>query len=66
MPRPNDFKYKYVCFLCAHFHTYSVSNLKTHIGTHFDVRPFACDMCDFRSSRNEKLKVHRFQVHKLR
>ncbi|KAL1451541.1 hypothetical protein WDU94_005904 [Cyamophila willieti] len=65
MPRPQAYKYKYVCYLCKTYNTYIMCNLRMHIGSHFNVKPFVCQQCGFRVTRKQGLKYHMKTVHGL-
>lgn len=57
MPRPDLFRYKFVCIACS-YHSYSSSPLKPHLAVHMGERPFKCDFCSFKSTTNKNLLNH--------
>lgn len=62
MPRPDAFRYKFVCFSCGYF-SYQSTNMKNHIQTHLGEKPFQCSVCHFSSTQLINLKRHIKKVH---
>ncbi|XP_008477333.1 zinc finger protein 64 homolog, isoforms 1 and 2-like [Diaphorina citri] len=62
MPRPHEFRHKYVCFACAYF-TYKVGNIKRHLNIHLGEKPYMCNQCDYSCRDTQSLKLHMKKYH---
>ncbi|XP_063689156.1 protein krueppel-like [Bolinopsis microptera] len=51
---------------CPYCHKFFASHLKRHItAVHFKLKPYACDLCDWRFGRKTHLVVHMERKHKI-
>lgn len=57
MPRPNAYKFKFVCFMC-NYGAYQSSQIRAHIFNHIGEKPFKCPHCSYASARNSHLLQH--------
>eukprot|EP01083_Nonionella_stella_P101439 287545_1 len=51
-------KTKYQCLVCGRWFGRN-DNAKIHAQCHFDIRPFQCNLCDFKSKTKYVMKVHK-------
>ncbi|KAL1451562.1 hypothetical protein WDU94_005923 [Cyamophila willieti] len=62
MPRPDAFRYKYVCYACTYF-TYNIGNIKRHLNIHLGEKPYTCHLCEYSSRESQSLKIHVKKYH---
>ncbi|KAL1451441.1 hypothetical protein WDU94_005817 [Cyamophila willieti] len=62
MPRPNKYKFKYVCNQCT-YGAYQVASIKAHIFSHTGEKPFACSYCEYACANKSSLYKHMREKH---
>ncbi|KAI5737435.1 hypothetical protein M8J76_013595 [Diaphorina citri] len=65
MPRPDAFRYKFVCYACDNYNTYMSSNIKKHLYIHLNDKPYECTYCGYKCRDSQTLKVHLKRIHSL-
>ncbi|KAL1451440.1 hypothetical protein WDU94_005816 [Cyamophila willieti] len=55
MPRPDPFKYKFVCYEC-NYGAYQVAMIKSHIAAHTGEKPFGCPYCSYACAHKDSFK----------
>lgn len=61
-PRPDKFRYKFVCFACSYF-TYCKGNINRHVRIHLGDKPYKCSYCDYHSTQSGTMKIHMSRWH---
>lgn len=57
MPRPDQFRHKFVCYRCQYF-SYQSTNMKNHLKIHLGEKPFTCPTCGMRFRTNDHYRKH--------